>query len=90
MKVFDPKADYSSIKNAVQFTKAASIGHAAENADMLLLLTEWPEFKQYDWSKVKSKMKTPIFFDAKNALDGRKMKESGFVYLGIGGYTQTT
>lgn len=85
VRVFDPKADYSSIKNPQLFTKASSIENAAENADLLLLLTEWPEFKQFEWSKVKSTMKTPILFDAKNALDRKKLTESGFTYQGIGG-----
>jgi UDPglucose 6-dehydrogenase len=85
VKVFDPKADYSPLKNPLGFSKAASIDQAAENADLLLLLTEWPEFKQTDWGPVQSKMKQPFLFDAKNALDRKKLVSSGFRYQGIGG-----
>ena len=84
VKVFDPKADYSALKNPDLFTRVTSIDNAAENADLLLLLTEWPEFKQCEWDKIKPKMKTAIIFDAKNALDRNTLVGAGFHYQGIG------
>jgi UDPglucose 6-dehydrogenase len=84
VKVFDPKADYSPLQKPTSFIQAVSIENAAEDADLLLLLTEWPEFKEFEWSKIKPKMKSPILFDGKNALDRTKLVESGFVYQGIG------
>jgi len=51
---------------------------------MLVLLTEWKEFKDYDWKDIPQKMKRPIFFDTKNFLDEKTMVSKGFKYYSIG------
>ena len=51
---------------------------------MLVLLTEWEDFRQFDWSSIVGEMKRPIFFDAKNCLDEDRMKKMGFRHISLG------
>ena len=55
-----------------------------KDADGLFLITEWPEFKFPDFTRIKSLMKTPVIFDGRNVYDAGEMKELGFDYFGIG------
>ena len=58
---------------------------ACKNAHAIAILTEWDEFKSYDWQRIYDAMLKPAFvFDGRNLLDADKMKEIGFLYQGIG------
>jgi UDPglucose 6-dehydrogenase len=57
---------------------------ALKDVDGLFLITEWPEFKFPDFSRVKELMNTPVIFDGRNVYDAGEMKEQGFDYFGIG------
>ena len=58
---------------------------AAKNAHAIAILTEWDEFKAYDWQKIYDSMKKPAFvFDGRNILDHKALKEIGFEVWGIG------
>lgn len=52
--------------------------------DALVLVTEWPQFKQIDLAKAKKLLKNPIIVDGRNAIDDQRAKEMGFEYIGIG------
>ncbi len=56
----------------------------AENADALVLATEWNEFKQLDFSKLKASMKQAVILDGRNLWDSETLKKQGFTYMGIG------
>ncbi|MDD2489142.1 MAG: UDP-glucose/GDP-mannose dehydrogenase family protein [Bacteroidales bacterium] len=55
-----------------------------ENADALLLLTEWKEFRLPNWEKVKKSMNKLVLLDGRNIYEGKEMRELGFYYEGIG------
>jgi UDPglucose 6-dehydrogenase len=57
---------------------------AARRADCLVVVTEWPEFKQVDLKKLKSVMKAPNLVDGRNIFDKETMKKMGWHYLSIG------
>lgn len=58
---------------------------AVENAHAVAVLTEWDEFKTYDWKRIYDSMLKPAFvFDGRNILDKKKLEAIGFVYQGIG------
>ncbi|MDI9258511.1 MULTISPECIES: UDP-glucose 6-dehydrogenase [Flavobacterium] len=58
---------------------------ACENAHAIAILTEWDEFKAYDWKKIYDSMLKPAFvFDGRNLLDPAEMRAIGFVYQSIG------
>lgn len=84
VKIFDPKADYTELSLMPRFTVVPNIEEASISADILVLLTEWEEFKDYDWKDIPQKMRRPIFFDTKNFLDEQIMRSSGFKYYSIG------
>jgi UDPglucose 6-dehydrogenase len=84
VRVFDPKADYSELSVTPAFGIAAGVVDASRSADLLVLLTEWNEFKEFDWAAVPRVMRRPLFFDAKNVLDGHAMRSHGFTYYSMG------
>jgi UDPglucose 6-dehydrogenase len=61
---------------------------AAENADAIILVTEWPEFRLPDWDSIIKKMKGRVMFDGRNIYNNEEMKRLGFIYHGIGRETK--
>ncbi len=57
---------------------------AAEGADALFLVTEWNEFRQPDFARIKAAMKEPVLFDGRNIWNAKRLRELGFTYYGIG------
>lgn len=57
---------------------------AVRHADAIALLTEWEEFAQLDWKKIKKSMKSAIIFDGRNMLEPKTLKKFGFHYHGMG------
>ncbi len=57
---------------------------ALENADALIIVTEWNEFRAPDFMRIKSLLKEPVIFDGRNLYDLEKMKENNFIYYSIG------
>jgi UDPglucose 6-dehydrogenase len=88
--VYDPKVKESQIKldldtNSEEVVVVNNAYEACENAHAIAVLTEWDEFKDYDWQKIYDAMLKPAFvFDGRNLLDKKKMKAIGFVYAAVG------
>jgi UDPglucose 6-dehydrogenase len=57
---------------------------AAAGADALLLVTEWNEFRQPDWARLKQLMRGDVLFDGRNVWDAAKARAAGFTYFGVG------
>ena len=75
----------SEIDNAKGVQVAINAYNACNNAHAIAVLTEWDEFKTYDWQKIYDSMLKPAFvFDGRNLLDAEKMRAIGFVYQSIG------
>ena len=53
-------------------------------ADALCIVTEWEEFRQPDFERMRGLMKRPIIFDGRNLYDPESMREFGFTYFAIG------
>lgn len=82
---FDPKAMENAkeiFRNKIKYAKGAY--DTLKNADALLLLTEWNEFRNPDFDKIKSLLKTPIIFDGRNQYDKKHLKDIGFEYFTVG------
>ena len=84
VKVFDPKADYGELPSNQKFIVERNIFDVAKDSDMLLVLTEWPEFVKFDWSVITSTLKSKIIFDTKNCLDDTLLTKIGFNYYSVG------
>lgn len=65
-------------------TYADSQNAALDNADALVIVTEWKEFRSPDFDNLKSKLKTPVIFDGRNMYDPKWVRGMGFEYLAIG------
>jgi len=63
---------------------AASSYEALQDADALVILTDWNEFKHINLNKVKQLLKNPIIFDGRNIYDMQTMKDLGFNYISTG------
>ncbi|WP_374481582.1 UDP-glucose/GDP-mannose dehydrogenase family protein [Zoogloea sp.] len=57
---------------------------ALDEADALLIVTEWKEFRSPDFTAIKEKLKTPIIFDGRNIFDPKLPRQAGLTYLSIG------
>ncbi len=84
VRAYDPKADLSEVKEHVEFEFCDDVYAVAKGSDALVLITEWPEFKDLDYDRLKLAMKKPVFIDTKNLLDNELMTAKGFSYFGIG------
>ena len=85
VRVYDPVAmDECNrrIGNAVEY--AADMYDATLNADALLLLTEWKQFRLPSWGVIKKSMNRPLVIDGRNIYDAQEMKNLGFEYYCIG------
>ena len=82
---YDPQAQRSA--RAVFGSRITLVGHsydALEGADALGILTEWNEFREPDFSRMRSLMRAPVIFDGRNLFDAAQMRVHGFAYHSIG------
>ena len=63
---------------------AESQAGALENADALVIVTEWKEFRSPDFNAIKAKLKTPVIFYGRNLFEPAEMRRLGITYYGIG------
>ena len=55
-----------------------------KDANALLILTEWNEFRNPDFNRIKTELESPVIFDGRNVFEIKKMEELGFTYYSIG------
>jgi UDPglucose 6-dehydrogenase len=82
---FDPEA-MENVKGLLgdKINYASSVYNALENADALLIATEWALFRSPDFKIIESKLKAKVIFDGRNLYKPSEMKELGFHYESIG------
>lgn len=94
ISVFDPKVQEHQICKDLNYLNTRSDQdnkellkvidnpyQACQDAHAVAILTEWDEFKDYDWKRIKDNMKKPAFvFDGRKLLDRKKLEDLGFVY----------
>ena len=88
VQAYDPKAMHEAknfyLKDQKNLEYATSQYQALNNADALLLLTEWKEFRSPDFVEIKNRLKQPLIFDGRNQYNDQRIKEMGFQYHQIG------
>jgi UDPglucose 6-dehydrogenase len=84
IKAYDPEAmeKAKTIFSDVEFCKDPY--EIAKDSEVLLILTEWNEFKELDLKKIKSLMKTPLIIDGRNIYNPEDIKKEGFTYISVG------
>lgn len=87
IKAYDPVAMeecHRIIGDKIEYAKNQY--EALIDADCLLIITEWPEFRVPDFSVLKKSLLKPIIFDGRNIYDGKELMSLGFEYYDIGNY----
>jgi UDPglucose 6-dehydrogenase len=98
IKVFDPKVTNTQMMTDLNYLNTrsekentnflhseANPYNALKGAHAIAILTEWDEFKNYDWQRIYDDMQKPAFmFDGRNLLDKKKLENIGFIYSAIG------
>jgi UDPglucose 6-dehydrogenase len=84
IRAYDPQA----MKKAQDLLTDVKFCHgpyeACKGSDCLLVITEWNEFKELDFDKVKKLLRRPILIDGRNIYESEVLKKKGFTYIGIG------
>jgi UDPglucose 6-dehydrogenase len=82
---YDPMASAEELSEYSQLVKRAkSVRELAKGADALVLVTEWPEFRELPFAEIAKLMKRPLLVDSKNYLDPEKIAQAGLDYQGFG------
>ena len=82
---YDPKAmPLAKQILAGKFESKENKYDTLSNADALIILTEWNEFRRPDFSKIKELLKNPVIFDGRNIYEPERMKERGIEYVCVG------
>lgn len=84
IKAYDPQATQNAKQIIKNITYCKNPYEVAKNADALLILTEWDEFKELDLDKICKQMASPIVIDGRNIFQKSEMEAKGFVYKSIG------
>ena len=98
IKAYDPKVNATQMQSDLNYLNSRSENEntkylktendpyaAMQSAHAIVVLTEWDEFKSYDWKGIYKNMQKPAFiFDGRNILNRKKLEKIGFVYKGIG------
>lgn len=96
--VYDPKVpsekvyvdlDYLNSRSSAENKAMTSVYddpyEACKGAHAIAILTEWDEFKEYDWARIKDSMQKPSFvFDGRKLLNRKQLEDLGFIYYAIG------
>jgi UDPglucose 6-dehydrogenase len=84
VRAYDPIAEEEARKLMTGVEFADSALEAVQGADAIVLVTEWPEFAELDWSRVAEATTGRIVVDGRNFVDRAAVEGAGFVYEGIG------
>jgi UDPglucose 6-dehydrogenase len=84
VRAYDPVAMENVREEMPSIQLCGDSYEVADGADILVIMTEWNEFKQLDMARLKSILKEPIVVDGRNLYKPETMRELGFIYRGVG------
>lgn len=85
VKAYDPEAEkvaHGILGNKVNYMQQSY--EALKGADALAIVTEWSEFREPDFARMRSLMRSPVIFDGRNLFTPEQMRAEGFTYYSIG------
>lgn len=83
IKTYDPKAHWQPEDNKQQYRQVMTIKQVVKNADIIMVLIEWPEIIKFDFKRTKLSKKQ-YFLDTRNQFNSKKLIKAGYIYQGIG------
>ena len=84
IRAFDPVAMDNAGKLMSFIDYVADAYAVAEGADALVIVTEWNEFRQLDFDRLKKAMRSPVIVDCRNVYEPSDVESQGFDYVGVG------
>ena len=88
LRVFDPEAMEEARSALAKWDKSITFCRksyqACEGADALILITEWNEFREPDFERLRGLMRRPVIFDGRNIYNPEMLRNLGFSYFGVG------
>jgi len=84
VRAFDPQSMARARSVLPDITYCSRAEDVADEADVLAILTEWPEFREIDLAALKKRMRVPIICDGRNLFERREVENLGFTYIGVG------
>jgi UDPglucose 6-dehydrogenase len=84
ISAYDPQATEKARELLPGITYCADPYEAADGADAVLVVTEWDEFRNVDWKRLRAVVEHPLIVDGRNALDPREVTRHGFHYVSVG------
>ncbi len=84
IRAYDPQGRENSEEIFENITYCNNPYEVAKNADALVLITEWDEFKDLDMERIRKTMVHPVFIDGRNLYSPKEMEEHGFIYKSVG------
>ncbi len=84
VRAYDPEAMEAAHRCGVKAELCADPYEAAQDADAIILVTEWDDFTAVDWARLRDVMRRPLIVDGRNCLDRTTLLWHGFEYCGIG------
>ena len=84
VQAFDPQAMKEAARLLPRVKLCKDAYEAARGADCLAILTEWNEFKELDFKRLKKLMRQPLLVDGRNIYDPQRIRAQGFRYIGVG------
>lgn len=82
--VYDPEGMEQAKSILSDVTWKSSSYDVADGADAVVLVTEWNEFKELDFDRIRDSMRQPVFVDLRNLYHPERMQQAGFQYYSIG------
>jgi UDPglucose 6-dehydrogenase len=84
VRAFDPQAMEKARKVLPDIVYCTRAEEVADEADLLAVVTEWPEFRKLDLADLKRRMRLPIICDGRNLFERSAVEKLGFTYVGVG------
>lgn len=84
IKAYDPEAKETAKAVMPKLDIVNDSYSVAEGADLIIVVTDWNEFKELDFNRIKNLMNTPNIIDTRNIYDPDNLRELGFNYMGVG------
>jgi UDPglucose 6-dehydrogenase len=84
VRAYDPAATEKAEAILSDIAYCSNPYEAAQNADAILIATEWSEFRQIDWNRLLSVVEQPLIIDGRNLFSLEESSQNGFRYVSIG------
>jgi len=84
VQAFDPQAMAAASAELPDVTMCKDAYEACADADALVIVTEWNQFRALDFDEIRERLREPVLFDLRNIYEPRRMRDAGFHYVSVG------